>query len=309
MNRTAATPVAAGRAAPADWGIFAALVALGGSPYVLIKEALATMPPAVVTVGRLWVGAIFLYVVMRAGADRFPPLKDETSGRLSPIWLSMLTVSFVGYTIPFFIFPWAQQFVESGLAGVYMAFMPLWTVALAHFFANERLTPLNAIGFALGFLGVVILMGADVLAGALGSSIAAQAGLVLATLCYAISVIVSRRAGDVRPRAFACATVLGGAILATPALLTAEISPANWSLSSVASVAALGLGPTGLAGLLIIVIVQRVGAGFMAYANYLTPVAAVALGAAIFHERLPWSVFLALAVALAGVAISRRSSR
>ncbi len=309
MNDTASRQLRAeGRAEALDWAIFAALVAIGGSSFAFIKEAIATVPPAIVAVGRLWVGAVFLYAVMRLGGERFPPLRDS-AGRLSAAWSSMLWVSVVGYAVPFLIFPWAQQYVASGLAGVYMAFMPLWTIGLAHFFAGERLTPAKGAGFALGFIGVAILMGGDALTGAAHSSLAAQAGLAVATLCYSISVIISRRAAYVPPKAFACITVLGGALLATPALLLADFAPAGWSAASILSIIVLGLGPTGLAGLLIIIVVQRVGAGFMAFANYLTPVWAVALGALLFHERLHWSALLALLVVLAGVAVSRLSRR
>lgn len=303
---TANAPVAEGRAVSLDWAIFAALVAIGGSSFAFIKEAISTVPPAIVAVGRLWVGAAFLYAVMRLSGERIPPMRDKTSRSfLTPAWTSMLQVSVVGYVIPFLIFPWAQQYVESGLAGLYMAFMPLWTLGLAHFFAGERFTPAKGAGFALGFLGVAILMGGDALAGATQSSIAAQMGLAVATLCYAISVIISRRTAEVPPKSFACITVLGGAILATPALLLADFDPTQWSLWSILSVIVLGLGPTGLAALLIIVVVQRVGAGFMSFANYLTPIWAVALGASIFHERLHWSALAALVVVLAGVAVSR----
>lgn len=311
MNDTASRPLKAeGRAEALDWAIFAALVAIGGSSFAFIKGAIATVPPAIVAVGRLWVGAAFLYTVMRAGGERFPPLRDEAGARrLSAVWASMLWVSAVGYAIPFLIFPWAQQYVASGLAGLYMAFMPLWTIGLAHFFAGERLTRAKGAGFALGFIGVAVLMGGDAFAGAAGSSLAAQAALALATLCYSISVIISRRTAYVPPRTFACITVLGGAVLATPALLLAQFDPAGWSPGSVVSVIALGLGPTGLAALLIIIVVQRVGAGFMSFANYLTPVWAVALGAILYHERLHWSAFAALVVVLAGVAVSRLSRR
>lgn len=300
-----------GGAAALDWILFAALVALGGSSFAFIKTAVATIPPPVVATGRLWLAAVFLYAVMRFAGRRFPPLVERSAGalRLRQDWASMLAVSAIGYAVPFLIFPWAQQYVASGLAGVYMAFMPLWTLALAYFFANEGLSPSKLAGFALGLAGVLILMGPDIAGGAAQSGLLAQAGLLVATLCYAVSVVVSRRAPPIDPRVFACGTVLGGAILASPALLFADLAIADWSLASLLSVVALAIGPTALAGLIIIVIVQRVGAGFMALANYLTPVFAVAIGAALFHERLEATAFIALGVILAGVAVSRRQPK
>jgi drug/metabolite transporter (DMT)-like permease len=309
MAARAARPLkAAGAAQPADWLLFALLVALGGSSFAFIKMAVETVPPPVVATARLWIGAAFLYVVMRLAGRRFPKLVVRTpkGPRLHIAWAAMLAVSLIGYAIPFLIFPWAQQYVVSGLAGVYMAFMPIWTIALAFLFAGEKLNRWKLAGFALGFSGVMILMGPDVVSGAARSDVAAQAGLLLATVCYAVSVVISRRAPAIRPRVFACATVFGGAVLTTPALLFAELDPAQWSLKSLLSVVVLGVGPTGLAGLIIIILVKRVGAGFMSLANYLTPVWAVALGAAAFGERLAPTTFLALAAILAGVALSRR---
>jgi drug/metabolite transporter (DMT)-like permease len=184
----------------------------------------------------------------------------------------------------------------------------LWTVGLAYLFAGESMNRWKAAGFALGFSGVLVLMGPEAIGGAATANLIAEAGLLVATLCYAVSVVLSRRAPPIRPRVFACATALTGAALASPAIALAEIDPSKWSVASALSVIALGIGPTGLAGLIIIILVRRVGAGFMSLANYLTPVWAVGLGAALFNERLEPTVLIALGLILAGVATSRRAA-
>ena len=304
-RRLAKGPAAA---RPAEWILLAALVLMGGSSFAFIRTAVSTIPPAGVSTIRLWVGAVLLYLVMRAAGRRFPPLivRSANGPRLHLAWAYMLSVSSIGYFVPFLIFPWAQQYVESGLAGVYMAFMPIWTLGLAALFVGEALTRAKLTGFALGFVGVIVLMGPDVIAGAADSNLLAQAAMLLATLCDAVSVIISRRAPPIRPRVFACGTVLGAAVLTTPTLLFSNANPQDWSMESTLSVIALGVGPTGLAGLVIIILIKRAGAGFMALANYLTPVVAVLIGAAIFHERLSLNVFIALGLILTGVAISQR---
>jgi drug/metabolite transporter (DMT)-like permease len=301
-------PAAAG---PFDWLLLAMLVSLGGSSFALIRTAVSTIPPQAVAVGRLWTGAVLLYLMMRLAKRKLPPfiVKTDRGPRVHLVWAHMLGVSFIGYTIPFFIFPWAQRHVASGLAGVYMAFMPIWTLGLAYLFAHETMTPGKLAGFALGFAGVLILLGPDVISGVAGSDVLAQGGLLLATLCYAISVIISRRTPPIRPRVFACATVLGAAVLSTPALLLTDLHSQSWSVASVLSIIALGIGPTGLAGLIIIILIKRAGPSFMALANYLTPLWAVAVGAALFQERLEPQALLALAVILVGVAISQRKGK
>jgi drug/metabolite transporter (DMT)-like permease len=312
MTRNNAGPAAA---SPAEWALLAMLITLGGSSFTFIHAAIETLPPALVAVGRLWIAAIALYAVMRAKGRKFPPLlvrinSAAKSGlRLHRLWAWMIGVGIIGYSIPFLIFPWAQQYVESGLAGVYMAFMPLWTLGFAWMFADERLSARRVVGFAMGFAGVLILMGPEAINGVAGSSLAAQAAILLATLLYAASAVMSRRAPAARPRVFSAGIVLAGAVFATPALFFTPLDPAAWSVKSAASVIILGLGPTASASIIIIMLIRRAGASFMALANYFVPVVAVGAGALFFHERLDPSAFIALAVILAGVAVSQSRSK
>lgn len=302
---------------PMDWALFAIIVAVGGSSFAMIRGAVDTAPPIAVSVGRLWVGAIFLYIVMRQAGRRLPALfVDSDSGgdraggrRINREWAWIGAISLVGYVMPFAIFPWAQQFIPSGLAGIYMAFMPIWTVVLAFVFAGEKLTAQKIAGFAMGFVGVVILIGPGVIGEVIGASLLAQASLLLATLGYASAAVLTRKAPPIRPRAFAAATLLCAAAFSTPLLFFTELNFSAWSTGSILSIIGLGLGPTGLAGVLLIILIQRVGAGFMALSNYITPLWAVALGAALFGERLGANALVALGVILLGVAISQRGAR
>jgi drug/metabolite transporter (DMT)-like permease len=293
-----------------DWLLLGILVIISGSAFVMIREAVATIPPPAVASIRLWIGAALMVAIMLAAGERFPPLLSRTDGRtrLDHRWAFMLAVSVIGYTMPFFIFPWSQQYVESGLAGVYMAFMPIWTLGLAFFFANEGVNAPKIAGFILGFIGVLVLMGPDVVGGAARSSVLAQLGLLLATFGYAVAAVIMRRGPPIQPRVFTAGAILGAAILSTPALFVFELNADAWTLSGVLSLIGLGAGPTGIAGLIIIIIIKRAGAGFMALANYLVPVWAVIMGALIFDERLASRVFVALAIILFGVAVSQRRS-
>ena len=310
MNSTT-TRTGPADATPLDWMLLALLTALGGSSFTFIHAAIETVPPPLVAVGRLWIAAAALYFLMRAKRQSLPPvlIRTKDGARVNPIWGSMFGVGIIGYSIPFLIFPWAQQYVESGLAGVYMAFMPLWTLGLAYFFADEKLTAYRVAGFAMGFAGVAVLLGPSALGGVKQADFLAQAGLLVATLCYAVSVVLTRRAPGTSPRGFSAGAVAMGALLATPALLVTPIAPAAWSAKSLVSILILGIGPTALAGFIIFTIVARAGASFMALANYVTPVVAVGLGALLFGERLAPSAFVALALIFAGVAVSQRKPR
>ena len=296
-----------------DWALLALIVAFGGSSFVMIRSAVDTVPPAMVAVGRLWVGAILLYALMRAAGRRLPPFFIRAKAgegaklRIRRSWRWMIAVGAVGNVLPFFIFPWAQQYVDSGLAGIYMAFMPIWTLALAYLFAGEALGRHKVIGFMLGLAGVIVLMGPDALGGAASSDIRAQGALLFATFLYAASAVLARRAPPIRPRVFAAGMMIVAALMASPALLFVHWEAENWSFVSIMSVIGLGVFPTGLNGVLIIMLIRRAGAGFMALSNYITPVWAVIMGALIYSERLAASAFIALAIILVGVAVSQRA--
>ncbi|MBI1393374.1 MAG: EamA family transporter [Alphaproteobacteria bacterium] len=293
-----------------DWLLLGLVVMIGGSSFAMIRTAVETLPPAAIMAGRLWVAAGLLYVMMKAKGRRFPAALVRTPRglRLHRAWASMAAVGIVGNTIPFFLFPWAQQHVESGLAGVYMAFMPIWTLGLAYVFAAERLTRNKALGFAMGLAGVLILMGPEAMKGVASSSLLAQGAMLLATIGYAASAVLARRAPPVRPRTYTAGVVLTAAIAATPALLFTTIPEGALTPSAIAAVIGLGVGPSGIGSLFIIIIIRRVGATFMALANYVTPLWSVTLGALLFAERLSPSAFAALAIILTGVFVSQRKA-
>ena len=305
MNRKPANPR---DASLYEWMLLALIVAFGGSSFVMIRNAVATVPPAAVASGRLLVAAVVMYAIMRGAGRRLPPffVRRGSAWRIRRSWLWMIGVGASGNVLPFYLFPWAQQHVESGLAGIYMAFMPIWTIALAYFFAGENLSGRKLVGFGLGFAGVLLLTGPDALKGVMTSSFLAQAGLLLATFLYGVSAVMARRAPPIRPRVFASGMLIVAALMSVPGLFIADLHRDEWTLSSLASIVYLGVFPTGLNGLLIIMVIRRAGAGFMALSNYITPLFAVALGAIVYHERLDWTVLAALGIILAGVAVSQR---
>ena len=230
-----------------DWALLALIVAFGGSSFAFIRKAVETAPPSVVAAGRLWVAAILVYILMRAAGRRLPPflIRSGKSWRIRRSWWWMIAVGASGNVLPFYLFPWAQQYVESGLAGVYMAFMPIWTVALAYFFAGEHLSARKLGGFALGFVGVIILMGPEALKGVMTSGFLAQLGLLLATFLYAISAVLARRAPPIRPRIFASGMLIVAAVMAVPALFFTDLRQEEWSAASLWSIVFLAFSQRG----------------------------------------------------------------
>jgi drug/metabolite transporter (DMT)-like permease len=286
---------------PKDWGLLATLVALWGSNFMFVKLGVATVPPATLVAARLAIGAAILVAVVRAWGYVFPPL-----GR---VWGAYLVLALLGNCLPFWFITWGQQWIDSALAGVLMAVMPLATLVLAHFFVpGERMTANRLAGFLLGFAGVAMLMGPAALRGLGGAPIQvlAQLAVLAGALCYAAQSVVARRVlrGEV--------TVSSAAIVAVAALVCSPVAlvlDRPWRLepsaASLASVLWIGIGPTALATLVFLRLIASAGPTFFSLANYCIPVVALLLGVALLGEDPGAHAYSGLVLILAGIALSQ----
>ncbi|MEO1136326.1 MAG: hypothetical protein AAFW68_06910, partial [Pseudomonadota bacterium] len=80
-----------------NWMLLTLIVVFGGSSFAMIRKAVETVPPSVVAVGRLWIGAILLYILMRAAGRRLPPLfiRKGSNWQLRRSWFWMIAVGAV----------------------------------------------------------------------------------------------------------------------------------------------------------------------------------------------------------------------
>lgn len=279
-----------------DWLMMLGVAVLGGSSFAGISVAVETAPPAVIAAARLWVGAAFMAIHTKMSGRPFLPFGAGKT------WAYAIAAGLIGYAVPMTLIPVAQQTVTSILASVYQAFMPVMTVLLAAAFADEVLTKRKLTGFAFGTIGVLTLVGPSALRGILTADVVAQGMLLVAVLGYASAGVIMRRAPDAPERGFATAFLLFGALLATPGALLAGAD--GISLKSWAAIFYLGLFPTGITAVFIILTVRRVGAGFLAMSAYAAPVVALLLGTFFLGERVGLRELAGLAAILTGVAIA-----
>lgn len=288
-----------------DWGLLATLVALWGSNFMFVKIGVATVPPATLAAGRLVVAAAVLVAVIRALGYPFP-----RPGRL---WVPYILLAVVGNSLPFWLISWGQQTIDSALAGILMAIMPLATLVMAHIWVTgEHMTRNRVLGFVLGFCGIVVLMGPAALAGLGGSAgrVLSQLAVLGGALCYATQTVLVRRTvkGDVM---VASATII--AIAAAISMPVALVIDQPWKLSpSAASVGAviwMGIGPTAIATLAFIRLIGSAGPTFMSLTNYGVPVVAVFLGVAVLGETPHANAYIGLILILTGIAVSQLRRR
>jgi drug/metabolite transporter (DMT)-like permease len=224
-------------------------------------------------------------------------------------WLLFSYLALTGYVLPFFLISWGTRHIPSGISGLLMGAIPLFMVLAAHvFLPGDRLTLPRTIGFLFGFMGITVLIGDEAVHGlaASGPALLGQLAVLGGCLLYVAHGIAAKRFGvqePIRQTALICGiAALFGILLAVmtaPAGL-AEIPARAWLATF-----GLGLVPTAFASVIMYVLIERAGPTFTTLSNYLVPIFAVLLGAALFGEPLEWSVLAALGLVLTGIAISR----
>jgi drug/metabolite transporter (DMT)-like permease len=288
-----------------DWLLLGGLIVLWGSSFAMTKIAVTSMGPTWVMASRLTVAAAVLLPTAIISGRSF-----AVSGK---VWSKFAWLGFAGYALPFFLISWGTQFISSGVSGILMGAIPLFIVALAHFFLPaERLTVLKAIGFIIGFCGLVYLIGpAELLnMSASGSELMGEVAVLGGCVSYAVHGVSAKRLGMEDPLLQTSAVCALGAAMGLAAAALAEPSGlSNVTSAAVWSVIGLGVLPTAAASLLMYVMMTRTGPSFISYSNYLVPVYALLFGALALGEELNTRVFVALGLILIGIAVSRIAPR
>lgn len=284
----------------ADWGLLLALTVLWGSAFLFTKVAVGSIPSQLVAAGRLAIAASLLVPLALVVAGSLPAGKR--------LWLFLFLIAVFGNVLPFLLITWGQAYIDSGLAGILMAAMPLATLSLAHFLVpGERLTTFRVGGFVLGFGGVVAIMGPESLDTLVdgGSQLLPMSAVLAGAFCYALSAVFARLrpASDALPSA--AATTLLATFMIAPFALAADHPPAPApSLSALAAVGMLGAFSTALAGVLYFRLIKTAGPSFVSQLNYLIPLWAVAVGVVFLDERPESKHLLGLCLILGGILVS-----
>jgi drug/metabolite transporter (DMT)-like permease len=243
-------------------------------------------------------GALVVYCVWRWRQQRW---------NLGREWWPRLTLlSLTGNIIPFSLIAWAEQSVPSAEVGILMALMPIATLLLAHWLLDhEPLTWRRFAGVVVGFAGVGLLVGDDLLSAGASGQWPGQLAALLATISYAFNGVYAKRLPAQEPVALSVGTlVIGSILLAVPALWAQAAGPGFEATAGATSVLiVLGVMATGVATWCYFVVVTERGPGFLSTINYLIPAVAFTAGTFFLAEPWSWEHLVALAMILLGVGL------
>ena len=281
-----------------DWAILLFLSVLWGGSFFFIEIALRSVAPLTLVLIRVVLASAMLWLYLLARRERFaiPPGAP----------LAFLVLALLNNVVPFVLFAWAQQSIDGGLASILNATTPIWGVIVAHLaLDDERATPGKVAGVLLGFGGVAVMIGADLLR-EIGGQVLAQLACLGATLCYALAGVYARRfrAMGVSPIGVSTGQLTAAAIVMLPVVLLFE-SPwtqAAPSASGWAAMLGLALFCTTLAYILYFRLLASAGATNSLLVTFLIPITAILLGALILGEQLEPRHFAGMALIGAGLA-------
>jgi drug/metabolite transporter (DMT)-like permease len=281
---------------------YLALAAIWGTSFLLIKVGVRELHPLWLTFGRVLAGAATLGVLLVVTRDRLP--RDRA------VWGHLTVVATVGVTLPFTLFGFGEQRVSSVLAGIWNAATPLVALPLAVLaFRTERMTVRRAAGIAVGFAGVLVVLG--VWRGVGGAQLTGQLMCFGAAMCYAVAIPYQKRfvaGGGGSGVSLAAAQLIIALVqlaVCAPLLAGAPPSPAGLSPEVLLSVLALGALGTGLAFVLNLRVIRVAGASTSASVTYLMPVVATLVGVLVLREEPLWNQAVGALIVLTGVAVSQ----
>ena len=292
-----------------NWIALICLGAIWGGSFMGAKLALTSFGPMTVALLRLTLASVVLLIIALASGRKFPGFSTSTDRR---IWVHIAIMGLITNAVPFSLLNWGQLYVSSGFAGVTMAVVPLLVLPLSHFILkSNEMAPQKVIGFIIGFIGIIVLIGPTQLITSTGANLepVARIACISAALCYGLGAINTRLCPQVSIMVYSTGGLVVGTLFLLPIALLIEGVPQWPETTALIATIYLGLFPTALATILLVGIINSAGPAFMSMVNYQVPLWAIAFGVIFLGEKVPTSFIAALGLIMLGLTISQRPSK
>jgi len=272
------------------------LAAIWGASFMFIKVADRELEPTTLMFGRTALAAALLFAVLasQAGARR-------AASEVRAVGWRAVVLGIVGAALPFTLIAWGETHVDSGVAAIGNASMPIFVALIAlRYQHSERSSGLRLVGILVGLVGVAVLAGIHPRGGWWG--VAGTLAVVVASVAYAIGSLLGQRMVEgTRPLVLTTASMTGAALALLPFAL-AQLPDEVPGWKTLGSVAALGIAGTAIGQMLYYRMLETDGSARASLVTYLLPVTALFYGAGLLGEPITVEEILGLVLILAGVA-------
>lgn len=277
-----------------DWAMFVSLATIWGSSFLFMAIGLDAFHPGVVTLLRVALGASFLALIPRTRRVRIDREDWPKVALLAATWVA----------IPFTLFPIAQQWIDSAVAGMLNGATPVFTAVLATLLLRSLPGPLQLTGLVIGLAGTLAIALPSA-----GQGTTEAIGVVLvvtATFGYAVSLNMVPPLQQKYGSLPLTARILW---LATPMVVPfglIGLGQSTFAWPSLLAVGAVGILGTGLAFIFMGNLAGSVGATRASFLTYLIPVVALILGVVFRDEMIAPVAFLGVVLVIAGAILASR---
>jgi drug/metabolite transporter (DMT)-like permease len=283
---------------PAIWSALIVVYLIWGSTYLAIRYAVETTPPFLMAAVRFLISGGFLYTLRRCKGDPRPEAVEWRSAAIIGIFLLVGGNGGVA---------WAEQFVTSSLAALLVATVPLWMVLIDTFRpAGKRPGLAAVVGILIGFVGVVLLIGAAA-SSADAANLSGAAALLFASLSWATGSIYGKSARLPASQLLGTGMQMlaGGVALMLLAIVRGEWSGFEMAAVSPRSALALAyLTVIGSSAFVAYVWLLRVAPiPLVATYAYVNPLVAVLLGYFLAQESMTVHTLLAAGLIIGSVVL------
>ncbi len=279
---------------------FVLLAAIWGSSFLFIKVGDGALRPLQVTLGRMVFGALTLLIILAARREGLP--------RAPRVWGHLAVAALLLNALPFSLFAYGELHTTSVLAGIWNATTPLFAFPLALLMLREeRPSAARVAGLALGFLGVLVVLG--VWQGFGGQALLGNLACLAAAVSYGCGFPYTRKYLAGRPESIVA--LAGGQLLcgtAELALVTPFLDGVPTTAPPVpviASVVALGVLGTGIAYILNYGLIRDAGSTIASTVTYAIPLFSTVEGVVALGEKLTWYEPVGAVIVILGVAVSQ----
>lgn len=281
-----------------EWGAFVLLGLIWGSSFLWIKIAVAETGPFMLVTFRLLFGLAGLLVFMALRRQAFP--------RDRKVLLAFLFMGLFNTALPFTLITWGETIIDSSLASILNATVPLFTIVLAHFWLkDEKITVPRLAGLGVGFLGIVVLVSRDLGPDALRGNLWGQLAVIAASVSYALAITFSRKHLRGQPPVLQAGMVLliaSGMMAITTPIVERPLNLPETGLGWFA-IAWLGLLGSCAAYLLYFYLINAWGPTRASLVTYVFPVIGLLLGIIFLKEPADWRLLAGSALIVAGIGV------
>lgn len=276
-----------------EWMLLCGVAVVWGSSFMFMEMGLQSLHPSVIATARLLLGA---------GTLALFPLARRAVAREDLPRVALLGVLWMG--IPMLLFPVAQQWIDSSVAGMINGAMPVTAAAWAILLYRRTPGRIQLAGIGIGFVGIIAIAWPE-LSGARATTNGALL-IIFSVVLYGLSANI---AAPLQQRYGALPVLLraqAAALVAVTPFGLWGLPGSTWEARPVLAMLPLGILCTGLAFVLMTTLIGRVGGPRGSLPTYFVPIVAVILGVTLLHESIEAPAVIGTVLVLAGAALTSR---